>query len=127
MNISSKTGLLSILFVIPFTLHSTDIFHSSEGLVKIHANLNPHIIPADPKLGNTVLIVSAPMGMKTIHLVTSCEHKESILYKSPAKEGKMLYVIQVSFPVSCDVTDISLGDRESVFIDTTLSLPIESL
>ncbi|MDD5377038.1 MAG: M23 family metallopeptidase [Candidatus Gracilibacteria bacterium] len=119
--------ILGGLFFFPFTLHSTDIYVSSLGEVQIHANLNPHIIPGDLKLGNTVLIVSAPRDQKDIHIVTKCEHRESILYKEPKGEEKMVYIMQVTFPSSCETTDISIGNQENIFTDTTFPLPIESL
>lgn len=127
MNFLPKLSIISVLFILPLTLHSTDIYISSGGAVKIHSNLNSHIIPGDPKLGNTVLIVSAPIKQGDIHIVTKCEHRESILYKKPTGNEKILYIIQLSFPTPCDVTDISLGDKENIFTDSIFSLPMESL
>lgn len=123
----SKTLYFLLLpaLLFPFTLHSTDIYTSSHGEVRIHANLNSHIIPGDAKLGSTVLVVSAPIEQENIHVVTPCEHKESVLYKEAKGENKMMYVIHVVFPVSCDSTDISLGDKENIFTDSTFSLPME--
>lgn len=95
--------------------------------MKIHSNLNPHIIPGDVKLGNTVLIVSAPDIQESIHLVTPCEHRETILYKKPAGKGRMMYIVQVTFPTACETTEIQVGDRENIFTDTIFSLPITSL
>ncbi|HBB27422.1 TPA: hypothetical protein DCZ36_02925 [Candidatus Gracilibacteria bacterium] len=118
--------VLGVLLFVPFTLHSTDIYTSSHGEVKILANLNPHIIPGHPKLGNTILIVSAPNEQKEIRLITACEHKETILHKEPNGNKKTIYVIQVIFPTSCEIPHIRVGDRENIFTDTLFSLPLES-
>lgn len=127
-NPSQTSFIIGIItLIIPFTLHSTDIYISSHGTVQILANLNPHIVSGDSKLGSTVLIVSAPLEQKDIHIMTPCEHRESILYKEPKGDNKILYVIQVTFPVSCEATVMYIGDRENIFTDTFLSLPIESL
>lgn len=126
MNVSYRTTLLFVALVFPLTLHSTDIFVSSQGEVKILASLNPHIIPGNPKLGNTILIVNAPKKQKNIRIITSCEHKESILYKESKEDKKTIYVIQVSFPDSCEIPNIRIGDQENVFTDTLFSLPMEA-
>lgn len=125
VNLLSK-HFLFISLCLPFTLHSTDIYMSSQGKVKIEANINPHIIPGDSKLGNTILVVSAPILEENIHIVTPCEHQESILYKKPTKEDNMLYVIQITFPVFCETSEIRIGDLENIFTDTFFSLPMES-
>ena len=119
--------LFLILFLIPATLYSTDIYTSSHGEVKIYANLNSHIISGDSKLGNTLLVVSAPIEQKNIHIVSSCEHTESVLYKEPTQNKKMVYVIQVAFPTLCDIQEIRIGNSENIFTDTIFSLPLESL
>lgn len=117
--------LLSTILVFPFTLHSTDIYTSSEGKVKILANLNPHIIPGDPKLGNTLLVVSAPVKNEGIHLVTPCEHTESVLSRI-TKDTQTLSIIQVVFPTFCDMSMIRVGDEGNVFTDTLFTLQIKS-
>lgn len=127
MQTLSRSFLLLPTLLFPFTLHSTDIYTSSHGEVQIHANLNPHIIPGDPKLGGTVLVVSAPIEQKDIHIVTLCEHTESVLYKEPVRDEKMLYIIRIAFPSSCETTVTYVGDRENIFTDTFLSLPMKSL
>jgi len=119
--------VLCILLVVPFTLHSTDIYTSSHGKIKVHANLNSHIIPGDPKLSGTVLVLSAPIEQKDIHIVTPCEHTESVLHKEPVRDEKMLYIIRIAFPSSCETTVTYVGDRENIFTDTFLSLPMKSL
>jgi len=119
----SRIILLSATLVFPFTLHSTDIYESSNGQIKIHTSLNTHVIPGNPKLGNTVLVVSVPTELKGIRIVTPCEHRESVLYKKQTESGKILYVIGLSFPTSCDTTDIRIGDIENIFTDTIFSLP----
>ena len=113
-------------FIFPFTLHSTDIYKSSDGQIRIHTSLNTHVIPGNPKLGNTVLIVSSPTNLKGINIVTPCEHHESVLYKKQIESGKILSVISLSFPTSCETTDIRVGDIESIFTDTIFSLPGKS-
>jgi len=118
--------LSAILLFVPFTLHSTDIFVSSHGEVKILANLNPHIVPGHPKLGNTVLVVSAPNEREGIRLVTPCEHTESILHTEPRGTEETLFIIRILFPVSCDIPSIRVGDREHIFTDSLFPLPVES-
>jgi len=118
-------ALLAVLLS-PLTLHSTDVYISSQGVVQIRANINPHIVSGDPKLGNTVLVVSAPATKGGIHVVTPCEHRESVLHKEAKEDGTMVYIIQVAFPVACESTDVSIGDWENIFTDTALRLPIES-
>jgi murein DD-endopeptidase MepM/ murein hydrolase activator NlpD len=127
VNLLSRALFLSILLTTPFTLHSTDIYHSSDGEVKIHASLNPNIISGDPKLGNTVLVVSAPTDMEGIRTITSCEHRESILHKKPMDTKRTIYVIQLHFPTMCDTPSVSIGDRERIFTDASLQLPIQSV
>lgn len=95
--------------------------------MRIHTNLNSHVIPGDPKLGNTVLVVSAPTSMEGIHTITSCEHTESILYKKPSDDIRTTYVIELRFPASCSTTSISIGDQEHIFTDTSLPLQLKSL
>lgn len=126
MNLPLRSTILSVLLTLPLTLHSTDIYTSSQGAVQIRANINPHIVPGDPKLGNTVLVVSAPATQGGIHIATPCEHTESILHKEAKENGTMIYVLQVNFPTACESTDVSIGDWENIFTDTTLHLPIES-
>lgn len=126
MNIFLKVSILPILLITPFTLNSTDVFHSSKGLVKIQANLNTHIIPGDAKLGNTVLLVTAPVALENIHIVTDCEQRETVLYKKSRSDNQMIYVIQLSFPTSCDKENIRIGDKENIFTDTLFVLPLES-
>lgn len=117
--------VLGGLLLVPFTLHSTDIYTSSEGKVRILANLNPHIVPGDPKLGNTIFVVSAPIKNEDIHLVTPCKHTESVLYRT-TKNTQTLAVIQVVFPTFCDMPTIRVGDKENIFTDTLFPLQIES-
>lgn len=118
--------LFLFLFLFPTTLYSTDIYTSSHGEVKIYANLNPHIISGDAKLGNTLLVVSAPIAQKDIHIVSACDHTEAILYKEPTGAKQMVYVIQLTFPTSCDTKEIRIRDSENIFTDTILPLPLES-
>jgi len=127
VNYFPKTIFCCVALIIPFTIHSTDIYTSSHGEVKIYANLNSHIILGDSKLGNTLLIVSAPIEQKDIHIVSACEHTESVLYKEPTQNKKMVYVIQAVFPASCDIREIRVGNSENIFTDTIFSLPLESL
>lgn len=127
MFISARYLSLIPLLITPFTLHSTDISTSSHGAVQIRANINPHIVSGDPKLGSTVLVVSAPSAQEDIHIVTPCTHTESFLYKEVKDDGTANYVIRINFPTACETTDISIGDRENIFTDTTLSLPMESV
>lgn len=117
--------LIATLLLAPFTLHSTDIYTSSHGEVRIHANLNPQIVPEDPKLGSTVLVVSAPTDKKDIHIVTPCKHKESVLFRESLKNRKTIYIIQLTFRESCGTTDISIGDMENVFTDSRFPLPMK--
>jgi hypothetical protein len=89
--------------------------------------MNDHIVPGNPKLGSTLLIVSAPITMKNIHVVIPCEHQEEILHTKISKDKNITYIIQLRFPVACEVSEISIGDSENIFTDTHFPLPIESL
>lgn len=115
--------LLSLIY--PFTLHSTDIYISSEGKVKIYTSLNPWIIPGDMKLGSTVLVVSTPNTNEGVRIISSCDHRESILYEKTS-DSKTLYVIELRFPNVCEQKDIFIGDKENVFTDTIFSPPLSS-
>lgn len=127
MNYFLKIIICSIALIVPATLYSTDIYTSSHGEVKIYANLNSHIISGDVKLGNTLLVVSAPIEHNDIHIVSSCEHTESVLYKEPTQNKKMIYIIQIVFPTACDTKEIRIENSDNVFTDTIFSLPLESL
>lgn len=124
-NLSVKSLAFVVFLTTPFTLHSTDIYHSSEGTIKINANLNSFIIPGDAKLGSTVLVISAPTKQEGIYIVSSCNHTESLLYKKAIGEDKMLSITKLSFPTPCEDTTIRIGDNQNIFTDTAVSLPIE--
>lgn len=125
VNFLSQSGIVFILFLFPFTLHSTDIYTSSQGTVKILASLNSHVIPGDSRLGNTILLVSTPEKNTDIHLVTTCTHTQSVLYTT-TKDARTLSVIQVVFPTFCDMPMVRVGDRENIFTDTIFPLQMES-
>lgn len=118
--------LFLILSIFPSVLYSTDVYVSSQGEVKIYANLNPHIISGDSKLGNTLLVVNTPIEQKGIRIVSVCEHTDSILYKEQVQNNKMIYVIQTTFPTTCDTKEIRIGSSGNIFTDTIFSLPLES-
>ncbi len=124
-NLYSKFLAITVFLATPLTLHSTDIYHSSKGTIKINANLNSFIVPGDTKLGSTVLIITASTKQENIHVVSSCEHTESLLYKKTVGEEKMTYVIKLNFPTPCEDTTIRIGDSQNIFTDTVVSLPIE--
>ncbi len=93
-------------------------------------SVNGQIVPGDPKLGNTILVVSAPTEQKDIHVVTSCEHRESVLFKESKEDGKTTYIIRLSFPVACEDSEIAIGDRENIFTDTAshlLMIPLKTI
>lgn len=108
----------------PFTLHSTDIHHSSNGSVRIEANLNQHIIPGDPKLGSSIFVVSAPSDIASVRLDTACEHMEETLYTGTGKDLSRIFVLRANFPTPCDTKTASVSDGISVFTDTEFSLPV---
>lgn len=128
-----KIIFLSCSLLATFTLHSTGIYISSLGQVRIHINqsirqagLNPHIIPGDIKLGSTLLVVTTPKEMKSVHIESACEHKESLLYSASQNE-RTTSIIQVNFLSACNSPSVRIGDIENVFTDTLAELPIEPL
>ncbi|MDD2917095.1 MAG: M23 family metallopeptidase [Candidatus Gracilibacteria bacterium] len=127
MLIYSRFLLGVFCLLLPLTLHSTDILHSSNGNVRIRANLNPNVVLGDPKLDNTILVITAPTDKKDIHIVSDCEHQEATLYKTGGTDGMMTYVMQLSFLSSCESPTIRVGDSEGIFTDTIFTLPLHSL
>lgn len=93
----------------------------------IRANLNPTIIPWDSKLGNTILLVSAPSSAEDIHIVTDCTHNESVLYKTGWLNNSTTYVLEFDFPTTCDSSVIQIGDSNGIFTDTIFRLPLTSI
>lgn len=124
MNLSIKTGLLVVLYSLPLTLNSTDIYHSSNGTVQIRANLNPTIIPGDSKLGSTLLLVSAPKAAQDIHIVSECQHSDSVLYTTGGTSNLMISVIELDFQSPCESPTIAIADSEHTFTDTVFRLPL---
>ena len=117
--------LLSIL-IFPFTLNSADIYVSSRGLVKIQANLNNEIVPGDPKLGSTIIIVTTPKTENTVGIDTACDHTEDFLYKDTSRSDRDLFVLRLSFPALCENPAIRVSMKGDVFTDTTTLLSMVS-
>ena len=109
----------------PFTLNSADIFISSEGSIKVSANLNPRIIPGNSKLGSSIFIVSTPINTPSIRLdIPSCEHTEELLYTGTGKNLTRISVIEARFSDICTAKSARIASEEYVFTDTEFALPI---
>ena len=64
--------------------------------------------------------------MKSFRIESTCEHKDSLLYRDDSKV-ESLSVIQMTFPTSCDSSLIRIGSEEIIFTDTLKTLPMKSL